>query len=174
MRHLFRLFSTSQKHSQATLQPGQSILLYQNPDRLLVRVSYFALVAQTLFWASTAELAFSSKKPLQSQESSNKSQESSNTSQLNTIHEWLGLSPGQTIGLCTGLASLFPMALWFGAKRRIKKLSLLKNTRGQLVVKSENFLPFRNTEYYEASGMYCHRPAPQGTLLLKSILNLFL
>ena len=142
-----RLFNQSQRsRSTATASSIETLLLFENKEKTLIRASYFAIVCQTLFWSSLVLSA--------TEAPAKKGNEKLLGSKF--LHDqW------QVIG-CTALATLFPLALAYGASKRIKRVSLVKVAGQQQVVKIENFLPVRNTLYYEIAGMHCKIPAPTG------------
>ena len=131
-------------------------LLFENKDKTLIRASYFAIICQTIFWASVLDMALDAP------------EKEGNETILGSkfIHDQQGIL------LCTGLACLFPLGIAYGASKRIKRISLIKSTGStklttnynlrEGVVKIENFLPFRNTRYYSLNGLHCKAKAPAG------------
>lgn len=143
----FQTFRVCFRRSSSTATSRET-LLFENKDKTLIRASYFAIGCQTLFWSSLLMSAVEAPPK--------KGNEKLLGSKF--LHDqW------QVIG-CTALATLFPVMLAYGASKRIKRVSLIQVLNKQQVVKIENFLPWRNTLYYEIAGMHCKIPAPTGEL----------
>jgi hypothetical protein len=144
MSRLFQRFFTARNKTNS------EILLFENKDKTLIRASYFAIVCQAIFWGTVLDMAADAPE-----------KEGSDTILGSKfLHDQKGIL------ICTGLACLFPLALAYGASKRVKRISLVNHHLSQqnCVVKIESFLPFRNTLYYSLNGMHCKMKAPTGKL----------
>lgn len=105
--------------------------IYKNHETLLQKASAFALLSQALFLFSFYDL--SSVHP------------ENNGSTLEKIDQHK-LIIGSTI-----LSLSVPTAIYFAFKKRVKRITLLKNGT---VVQVTNLLPFRNQEFYAKSDLF--------------------